>query len=406
METHRPRLPSEAIEHILVHRQVLDRHPDRIAGILKEFNGIEPTVTNHLDGDTIARYLRDAFPRAEVLQERKTASAVTVGKRFLVIGAADPQSAVEQFTDSKGMVCHGFFHIMVMNNGCVYNCQYCFLQQHIWDKDVSSHIRLNVNYEDIVHRMREIAGQRLREGKGTRFHTGILLDYLGFEAVTGFIEFLVPHLGEDVFAKSTVEMWSKGNDVRVLLEAAAKYPWATWRLRPGWSINSVHAADKYEPGTARTVQRLHAARNLQDAGYRLTIRIDPMVPYTGWKKDYTDLVDMIYRDFGLRPHVVFVASLRFDEPDLIHTGRSRFPNSDLFCHDFPKEDRAKFRLPFEQRLELFRTVIEAIRRHEPDQRLGVCKENLKTWKALDLDPTRSCLAEPLLANTIHQFVLT
>jgi len=409
MEHLRPRRPPQAVERILLHTEVERLFPERVAGVLDHFPEVEPVRTADMDEQIIIKHIKEVFPRTEMaVREKigsKTTSEVRAGKRILVVGAVPREQSVPKFIDSKGMACHGFFHINVMVNGCVFNCQYCFLQQHIWDQDVSSYMKLNVNYEDIVARMREIAGERLRQGLATRFHTGILLDYLCFEKVTGFTAFMAPFLADEAFGRSTVDMWSKGNDVRALLDAAAQYPWITERILPGWSLNSVYAADTYEPGTARTRQRLHAARELQDAGYRLTLRIDPMVPYQGWKKDYPDLVDMIYGDFGLKPSQVLVSSLRFDEPDLIDTGRERFPNSDLFCYDFPKEDRAKYRLPFTLRMDMLRTVIDRIRKHAPRQNVGVCKENIKTWQVLGLDPAATCLSEPCLETTMDRFVL-
>lgn len=409
MENTRPRKPRQAVEHILLHTEAERRFPERVAGVLRHFPEVEAIRTDALDEPTITRHIKEVFPRTEMSVRQKsgakTASEVRAGKRILVVGLVEKEQSVPKFIDSKGMACHGFFHLNPMVNGCVFNCQYCFLQQHIWDQDVASYMKLNVNYEDIVARMRDIAGDRLRRGLATRFHTGILLDYLCFEEVTGFTALMIPLLADEAFARSTIDMWSKGNDVRVLLEAATRHPWITRRILPGWSINSVYAADNYEPGTARTRQRLQAARDLQDAGYQLTIRIDPMIPYPAWKKDYTDLVDLIYGDFGLRPSQVLVSSLRFDEPDLIETGRARFPNSDLFNHDFPKEDRAKFRLPFNQRMEMLRTVVDRIRKHAPQQNLGVCKENIKTWQTLGLDPVHTCLSEPCLETTMDKFVL-
>jgi DNA repair photolyase len=409
MEHPSQRRPRQAVRHILLHEEARSRFPERVAAVLRHFPDIEPELTAELNDEIVNRYIKDVFPNTEVKRraqtEVKSTTEVRAGKRILVIGEAAEERRVEKFIDTKGMACHGFFHINVMVNGCVFNCQYCFLQQHIWDKDVSSFIKLNVNYEDIVARMKEIAGQRLARGLATRFHTGILLDYLCFEDVTRFTEFLVSQMGDDAFARSTVDMWSKGDDVRSLLDAAAKYPWATERILPGWSVNSPYAAETYEPGTAGTRQRLQAARELQDVGYRLTIRLDPMVPYPAWKTDYPELVDMVFGEFGLRPDVVFVSSLRFDEPELIEVGRERFPNSDLFCHDFPKEDRAKYRLPFDLRIEMLRTVVERIQHHDQDQIVGICKENIKTWKALGLNPALSCLSEPVLETTMDKFVL-
>jgi len=406
MQEERPRKPEQAIRHILVHQEVYDRYPARVQGLLDCFPAVRPIFTPVLDQETIAAHFRQTCPdAARDLIRQKTSTEVSAGKRFLVVGAVPREKGAEPFIDSKGMVCHGFHHINVMINGCIFNCQYCFLQEHIWDKDISAYLRWNANYEEIIERMREISAARLAAGEATRYQMGVLLDSLGLESVTRFVEYLAPRLGDEVFTRSTVELLTKSDDVGVLVDAAAKYPWATERLLPGWSINSVYATDTYELGTARTRQRLAAARRLEDVGYRLIFRIDPVVPYEEWEKDYLELVDMMWGEYRLRPATVVTASLRFDERNLIDTAKTRFPDSDLFCYDFPMEDRAKYRIPFALRVRMYRTIIDRIREHRPEQVIGVCKENIKTWKALDLRPAACCLAPPLLPNTIKDFVL-
>jgi len=405
MGNDRPVKPAQMIKHILVDREAMNRFPERISDILRHFPTVTPVVVASLNRESIQRHFREAFPNAEVQAEKKTSSAVSVGKRFLVIGAVEKEQGAEKFVDTRGLVCRGFYNINAMINGCVFNCQYCFLQEHIWDKEVSAYIRLNVNYEEILERMREIAGRRLREGRATGFHTGIMMDYLGFEEVTRFTEFLLPRLDDPAFARTFIDMWSKGNDTRALLNAAVRYSWATERILPGWSFNSVYAADHFEPGTARTIQRLQAARELQAAGYRITVRIDPIIAHPNWETEYRNLVGMIYDDFGIRPNVFTVGTLRFNEMTLIETGRERFPDSAMYRQHFIKEDKAKYRLPYDENIKILQTVIDEIRRHDPQQPVGVCKENLKTWKALGLNPAATCLSGPCLENTISQFVL-
>ncbi len=90
---------------------------------------------------------------------------------------------------------------------------------------------------------------------------------------------------------------------------------------------------------------------------------------------------------------------------LIETGRERFPDSAMYRQHFIKEDKAKYRLPYDENIKILQTVIDEIRRHDPQQPVGVCKENLKTWKALGLNPAATCLSGPCLENTISQFVL-
>ena len=403
------RSPQQAIRMVLVHQEARARYPGRVESVLKCLPAAEIQEVEDLKPATIAAHF-SAFTDDSGLHEgglvdRKTSSGITAGKRFMVIGTCGVEEATVPFVDTKGMVCHGFHNINVMANGCVFNCQYCFLQEHIWDQPIPTYVRLNVDYEQIVEKMRQLAHADRREGKATRFQMGVLMDSYIFEPVTGFARFLFEHLGEEVFRQTTVEMLSKSDEIGFLLEGPRQHPWLLERILPGFSINSAYVSRTYELGTASAEARLAAARRLQDAGYSIVLRMDPVVPYDGWERDYQELVEMIFTRYGLRPEPLVIASLRFDEQALINTAKERFAGSDLFNFDFPREDRAKYRIPFERRVEVFAAIIGWVRALVPDQPFGICKENLKTWEALDMDPAGTCLSPPCLPNTMDEFVL-
>jgi spore photoproduct lyase len=58
-------------------------------------------------------------------------------------------------------------------------------------------------------------------------------------------------------------------------------------------------------------RRLQAARKLQDAGYRIRIRLDPIVPIPDWETAYGDTIRRIFEK--VNPESVTMGTLRFEE---------------------------------------------------------------------------------------------
>jgi len=209
------------------------------------------------------------------------------------------------------------------------------------------------------------------------------MDSLAFEPVTGFVKFLLPRANDEAFARATFLLLSKTDSIGHLVEGAKKYPWATQRVVPSWSVNTPFATRRYELNTPPPEHRLKAARRLQDLGYPIRLRIDPLIPYPGADADYCALVDAIYRDYRLDPRIVTLGSLRYEKMVTTWAGQ-RFPGTNLF--DLPIEKRVgdKQRLTFNLRHYLYQRVIDRIRFHRPSQNLGLCKEQQEMWEALKL----------------------
>jgi hypothetical protein len=47
-------------------------------------------------------------------------------------------------------------------------------------------------------------------------------------------------------------------------------------------------------------------------------------------------------------------------------------------------DGTKLRYPEEHRLAMFRTIIQAIRQHDKQIKIALCKEDSKIWKSLNM----------------------
>jgi spore photoproduct lyase len=165
-----------------------------------------------------------------------------------------------------------------------------------------------------------------------------------------------------------------------------------------WSINCDQFAKKYENGSPLPSERLGAAQKCQEAGYTIRLRIDPLIRVYGWKEFYTELVDMIFHKYRLRPEVITLGSLRFNH-GLVSLCKARFPKSDLFDYDFVVEGNDKERYRIKDRIELYGVVLNHLKQYESDYdgilKRGLCKEKPAIWKKVGLDIRNSscnCIA--------------
>jgi spore photoproduct lyase len=57
-----------------------------------------------------------------------------------------------------------------------------------------------------------------------------------------------------------------------------------------WSLNQEAVSRKFEIGAPTFARRLEAAHKAQQAGHRLRLRLDPIVPFTGWQAAYAETI--------------------------------------------------------------------------------------------------------------------
>jgi len=103
------------------------------------------------------------------------------------------------------------------------------------------------------------------------------------------------------------------------------------------------------------------------------LRIDPIIRYSTWKKDYDALVEEILS--LVRPSRITLGEYRPAEGLSNHI-RARFPESPLIkVNGSLVAEAGKLRYPRECCLEMFSTIIKAIRRRGPKTDIALCKES-------------------------------
>lgn len=278
---------------------------------------------------------------------------------------------IEQFGHPLGR-CARFYKLTAYNN-CNFWCEYCYLYLTFRTNPVSTHF---VNYEKMFREIVAFDQSDIPDSLRV-LNLGELCDPMAVEHVTGFAEKLIPFAAEHA-EKTKLLFLTKGADVESLLHLDHG-----GRSIMSFSINTEKVYRRLEHRTAPPEARMTAAKQLQKAGYEIRLRIDPIIVYEGWRKDYEDLVNAVFRHVA--PARITLGEYR-PSKGLANHIESRFPGSPLLTiTDSLVSDGVKLRYPERKRVAVFRAIIDKIREHDPEMKISLCKEDPAIWKQAGID---------------------
>jgi len=135
-----------------------------------------------------------------------------------------------------------------------------------------------------------------------------------------------------------------------------------------------------EPYTGMARERLAAARRCQDAGYRLGFHFDPMIEYEGWQADYQAMLEAIFAVVDWRRLSWLSLGVLRETPGLKRTMRQRYPQSRLLTGEQVLCPDGKMRYFQPLRIEMYRKMVEWIRRQAPTVKIYLCMESREVWQ--------------------------
>ena len=278
---------------------------------------------------------------------------------------------IEQFQHPLGR-CAKFYKLTAYNN-CNFWCEYCYLYLTFRTCPVSTHF---VNYDrmfkDIVKFDRQSIPDALRV-----LNLGELGDPLAVDDVTGLSEQLVPFMPRHA-PHTKLLFLTKSDCVRNLLEMQHG-----GQTIVSFSINTDQVWQHLEHRTPSPTDRLKAARKVKDAGYEVRLRIDPVVRYSTWEKDYHRLTEMIFDH--VEPSRVKIGEYSPAQGLSSHI-KTRFPESSLLkINGSLIVEAGKLRYPRGCRIEMFRVIVDGIHHCDKKVQIALCKETPQVWKAAGLD---------------------
>jgi spore photoproduct lyase len=223
-------------------------------------------------------------------------------------------SFIEQFQHPIGR-CAKFYKLTAYNN-CNFWCEYCYLYLTFRTQPISTHF---INYEKMYDEI--VRFDRSRLPKSLRvLNLGELGDPLAVDYITDFAKQVISFMPEHA-PRTQLLFLTKSDCVDEILELDHG-----GQSIVSFSVNTDKVFKQLEHRTPSPESRLAAAKKAQGAGYEVRLRIDPVILYSTWGKDYVSLVDKIFE--FVEPTRITIGEYRPSNGLANHIS-SRFPDSPL-----------------------------------------------------------------------------
>lgn len=317
------------------------------------------------------------FPSAQVrvikrqrmsrLPDMSLSQALLAGKRTLMIG--ETSSFVGCFDGRLGsnVRCCAYHKLVPVSNGCPYYCTYCYLA-FVYRK-FAPFIKININYDAMFKQIRKAMATA---GSKVSFNIGEMLDSLALDHITNLTTMLIPYFSG--FSRGFLMLLTKSSNIDNLLAVKPN-----GQTVVSWSLNSQQMIEQYELGAAGLSERIEAARQCQEHGYRIRIRIDPGILYPDWQAGYADLIRRTLS--VIRPENITLGMLRL-LPGHFQLAAGAYGNRarKLWDHNFVKgASDGKLRYPPKERVELYTFLIDTIRSFNKKVSVSLCRETPEIW---------------------------
>jgi len=218
---------------------------------------------------------------------------------------------------------------------CLYDCRYCFLQGMYQ----SANYVLFVNYEDFQDEIRQLCAAKPTEA--IHFFSGYDCDSLALEPVTRFTEQFMPCF--EKIPNAWLELRTKSTQIRSLLN---REPFS--RCIVAFSLNPHEIATKVEVKAPPLQRRLDALYKLQEHGWQIGLRFDPMIYQTGYQQQYRQLFEQVFSIINRdQLHSVSLGAFRLPEK-YFKKVHKLYPDEKLFAS--PLENRQGM-ISYKQELE-------------------------------------------------------
>jgi len=218
---------------------------------------------------------------------------------------------------------HNYYFSHMMN--CLYDCRYCFLQ----GRYRSAHYVLFINYEDFLHEIESVLDRH--RGAPVYFFSGYDCDSLALDPVTGFSDFFLPWFRRHPHAY--IELRTKSTQIRSLLEMEAFDNCVI-----AFSFTPAEISQALEHRVPTLERRLNAMAKLQDQGWPVGLRFDPLIYQDGYAQQYRRLFEQIFaRIDATRIHSVSLGNFRL--PEVYYNNIYRmYPDEKLFSGQLLEEN--------------------------------------------------------------------
>ena len=329
------------VDQIYIEEALLE-HP-RARAVLGRFPGAAVTTCERY-GEIFNRKAQNFR-----LQKRRPA-LILAGKFSNHVLPSPPEYAI------GGDVNYYFSHIL----NCIYDCRYCFLQGMYR----SAHYVMFVNYEDFFHAIVEKI--RAAGTASVHFFSGYDCDSLALEPVTDFVREFMPVFREH--PQALLELRTRSTQIRSLL---AQEP--ALNCVVAFSFTPAGIAAAIEHKAPPVYKRLQALQRVQEQGWQIGLRFDPLIYQEDALRQYEQLFAQVFD--VVKPaqlHSVSLGSFRL--PKSFHRNLARlYPDEILFAS--PLEETADGMIAYRDdiRRKLLSFCRDTLLNYLPEEKFFPCE---------------------------------
>lgn len=216
---------------------------------------------------------------------------------------------------------HNYYFSHMLN--CVFDCRYCFLQGMY----SSAHYVLFINVEDFKEAILKTA----KEVDGPYFFSGYDCDSLALENITGFLKGILPVFRE--IDNAFLELRTKSVQIKFLLEEKPIPNCIT-----AFTLSPEPIAKALEHKAPSFKERLKALKRLQEAGWPIGLRFDPVIYMTHFKECYEPFFEEVFHTLEEESiHSVTLGAFRSPSA-LFKRMEKMFPEEKLFAQDLEEKN--------------------------------------------------------------------
>ncbi len=267
---------------------------------------------------------------------------------------------------TRHYLCCGY---QILHTGiqCSLDCSYCILQAYLNQPN----LRVFGNTQDLLKELEAHLAEYPNQLH--RFGTGEFTDSLLLDPWTALSRQLVPFFSQQ--PKAILELKTKTNFIENL--EGIQHGGHTI---VAWSLNAAPIQKREEPRSATIDQRLAAAQKCAAWGYSLAFHFDPLIEHPDWEANYRATVTQLFERIDPARIVwISLGAFRF-MPDLKPIVVERHPKSRILYGEFIRGLDGKMRYFRDIRVEMYRAMIDAIRRADPTLCVYLCMESEDIWR--------------------------
>ncbi len=274
---------------------------------------------------------------------------------------------------------HNYYFSPMLN--CLYDCRYCFLQGMYRS---ANHV-IFVNYEDFSQGIQTEAA-KFTNDEQVWFFSGYDCDSLALEPVAGMAQYFLDTFEHS--ANAWLELRTKSTQIRSLM---GRNP--IRNVVCAFSFTPKEVSNRIELRVPGVEKRLAAMLRLQEQGWTVGLRFDPLIFVTDYRQHYQELFEAIFSTLDSRLiHSVSIGVFRLPR-DFYKVMTRLYPDDAFLAQAFIQRD-GQISYPAQLEFEIKNWCLTQLKKYIDDEKIFLA-ELTKSSDLSELEHARIAESTPM-----------